>query len=315
MMHKRNTCRGFTLVELLVVIGIIAILIAILLPALNGARKQANKIKCATALKDLGNAMLMYVQDNKGFLPAPNVAYRYNVGALSFDSSYPVDVPGQRVADVARWFNLLGKYVMKGQPEGAATTAEEMQQQFQKTVIWGCPSYTGFLVASAANSLKGDVNRNYPPYAMNRFPTFTQTYPDPGGTVQFPTPNAQHQFEGALLPANGTWYKLSKFTQPSDRALLADNRLLTLEARAPLSSDTIVGQPALQTQVLYSPGGARGASYDFYRHGTYPELANATTFKPTGGKVAFNILYADGHVVTATDRETGYKALRMRFPL
>ena len=65
----RQTSKAFTLVELLVVIGIITVLIAILLPALTAAQERARRIKCASNLRQIDLALRVYAQDNKGRYP------------------------------------------------------------------------------------------------------------------------------------------------------------------------------------------------------------------------------------------------------
>jgi prepilin-type N-terminal cleavage/methylation domain-containing protein len=85
MRKRRPVPSAFTLVELLVVIGIIAVLIAILMPALSKARQQSYSVKCAAQLRGVGQQILMYANAYKGFL------YPANKNADHIGSTVPED--------------------------------------------------------------------------------------------------------------------------------------------------------------------------------------------------------------------------------
>jgi prepilin-type N-terminal cleavage/methylation domain-containing protein/prepilin-type processing-associated H-X9-DG protein len=103
---------GFTLVELLVVIGIIALLISILLPSLNRARKSAQNVQCMSNLRTLGQAYIMYADANRGVTLA----------------TYSDNAPGHTANDGA-WFTLINPYL--GKTALASSTTNTMRNVSQ----------------------------------------------------------------------------------------------------------------------------------------------------------------------------------------
>jgi prepilin-type N-terminal cleavage/methylation domain-containing protein/prepilin-type processing-associated H-X9-DG protein len=143
---------GFTLVELLVVIGIIALLIAILLPSLQGARRSANSIKCQASLRQVGIAFKMYADEHKNAYPV----------AVHF----PGDPRFPKFTIERRWYDLVAKYISK---EMAAAT--DLEKVREKSVLWGCPEWK-----TKEDSSDWANDKYRPGYGMNYYaPRFFQT--------------------------------------------------------------------------------------------------------------------------------------------
>jgi prepilin-type N-terminal cleavage/methylation domain-containing protein/prepilin-type processing-associated H-X9-DG protein len=125
---------GFTLVELLVVIGIIALLISILLPALNRARIQARVIQCSSKMRQLTTATMMYVNENQGSLP-PLTYSHVNGGSWG----RPTIFPAGNNATVGATY--LSKYLRVG-----GTNMEPVAS------LYACPEAAGGLSLAASAS-------------------------------------------------------------------------------------------------------------------------------------------------------------------
>jgi prepilin-type N-terminal cleavage/methylation domain-containing protein/prepilin-type processing-associated H-X9-DG protein len=147
----------FTLIELLVVIAIIAILAALLLPALSGAKKMAQRSDCASRLKQMGTAYMMYATDYDERYPAPADSTAYG---------------GNYINDMY-WFIALGSYL--GYPQWQLGVAPAMPSG--KTFFY-CPSVQSF----AATGQTFAYQERVAGYAMNRY--FLPSVPADGWMVQ-----------------------------------------------------------------------------------------------------------------------------------
>lgn len=154
MRNSRN--RGFTLVELLVVISIIALLLAILMPALKAARDQARSLACRANFKQIGTAGLMYTQDNGG----------------SFQLGRKINKQSAFVA----WRKYYIDTRLWLCPTAVKTASEVGKPKDYTFIAWG--KYTGATTASY------DVADGYGSYGANEW----VSNPPPGGEVAYRDP-------------------------------------------------------------------------------------------------------------------------------
>ena len=182
---------GFTLVELLVVIGIIALLISILLPAMGAARRSSRTVKCMAALREIGTGYQMYAIEHKGYWPVAVHA--------AGNTQFPL-VGG--VTEM-RWPDLIAKYIT----DKGVDKYDDITKVRQNSVLWGCPEWAKALENPEVTA--GDKLR--PGYGMNYYPLSNTLYKSLAYILLSSGNNA------------GRYFKATEWLKPTDRALIGDS--------------------------------------------------------------------------------------------
>lgn len=219
-------CAGFSLIELLAVISIIAVLIAILLPALAAAREQANRIVCAANVRGIVQAMTVYANSNGGVFPAASFGYTdgawgnhycngpYELIITASSPTLPDQNAQEAVNDLflpsggvthphyaaptaSMWILVLQNYITPASficPSdviGARPSLEAVQDRFDPTK----PYYAGDFSYTASGWAYGS-SPYYNPYGQGLSYSFAFAWPWEGGRIST-TPAAYWTSRGA----------------------------------------------------------------------------------------------------------------------
>jgi prepilin-type N-terminal cleavage/methylation domain-containing protein/prepilin-type processing-associated H-X9-DG protein len=287
---------GFTLVELLVVIGIIAILIGVLLPVLAGARRSANKVKCQSQLREVGNALKLYQGEYAGYWP---VVQHQASGTFPVNRPYLRTPAAQPRNDY--WYMFLLKYFSKKQYNAGAG---KKLNDFMGTPLWGCPQVAKIEADSSTSSAEFNSGYGMGPYALYTEQRYLGVNSGPVPAQGIPV-KGDHwaMINGDVATGNqGQYFKMTQWARPGTKCIISDSRSWFAETRSVASAAAIV-EPTPIGAMGYD--GAASHQFDMWRHS-----------RRRGGKnpMSLNMLFVDGHVAEISDVTEAFKAMRGHFP-
>src|SRR4051812_34326520 len=177
----RTTRNAFTLVELLVVIGIIALLISILLPALSKSRETANQVKCGTQLRQIVQGMVMHANDHRGYMPIAGLVWTPGNASTpdamndSKQQKYDYYQAGAGTQMLCSTPGGIGKYLGQTMDFGSLAGITKSMSEGPIRKLFNCPSdHTGGRYGTTVNN----GGSHWSSYGFNEGPL---GWADPGG--------------------------------------------------------------------------------------------------------------------------------------
>jgi prepilin-type N-terminal cleavage/methylation domain-containing protein/prepilin-type processing-associated H-X9-DG protein len=301
--------KAFTLVELLVVIGIIAVLVGILLPSLNAARRQARSVKCLASLREIGNGFAMYAATYKGYWPC--AVHDWGC-VVPTGSTYPY--PG---APGTPWYPLPNGRQLRWQDRllpfiSSINNVDDYKEILTKvpndvlkssSVLWGCPEYRLQEGVTNANTVDEQVCNGY---SMNTYPEL----PGPNSNPYKPYiagDNPPFQWSLATRSA-GRYYKAVEWKKASDRLLL-DEGLSYFIQMSPAVRPPNVINPAVHNWWPFNNTTRLDATTNEWENNTHFWIDGArhappnATKQQTYNRRLMNALFCDGHAQPVSVRE------------
>ncbi len=327
----RRCQKAFTLVELLVVIGIIAVLVGILLPALNKARQSAQSIACAANLRSIAQAMIIYTAEFKGAIPGSAVTtggHLFNITGTGSSTTFTLK-PGINagnspdVIDIQDYVGPLARMMrlrLMDIEQGNTDVTESLNvvprwRAYRNLKQFRCPTASGMIATEFTSTGAGTGPMlSYATAANFLFLSRGTATSNGGMSGSVWTPGSPYW----ILP-EGYSPKITKIGQSSQKIYIADAARWSDGTKSPSFSIGGIGGGGWQNSTPFADFGAfTGASKAYgrwntpeagltpkafdvkllsYRHGTRRPNLN-------GGSYRLNVAFFDGHVSTLDEMDS-----------